>query len=303
MVALIACGCQLLPGHEPGPLPVLEPTTFGLPLTAEVRTMVLLSGWPDTHTVWANTVKEFEREYHIVSVATPDFDRPALRSRWGYKLSAIPQMLSFAINGHLGPQRKIDVLVAHDWGCAWAFAILQNAASRRVDKLVAIDIGAFRATPSSALLLPRKVVWALPYQLAFATIFFVGAAGTPSLANQLLAAAWDTIAYFGPLNADFDWDSQSPRPAHEVKWWMGYPYYQLWSNVLKGKLPEIVPLFPKIPTMFAYGARKRVHFHPDEFISHLNSTSGCRVVEYPSSHWVMHEQPAALHSDMRAFLD
>jgi hypothetical protein len=50
-----------------------------------------------------------------------------------------------------------------------------------------------------------------------------------------------------------------------------YPPLQIWFNhVLKGKAKELpVPRFPKAPTFFGYGAKKRAFFHSEGFLARL----------------------------------
>ena len=84
---------------------------------------------------------------------------------------------------------------------------------------------------------------------------------------------------------------------------MGYMYYHLWrSHRLMGQsLPA--PTFPAVPTLFMYGARKRVMFHSKRFEARVNSTNGSLTVRYEDcGHWIMHERPDRFARDVQDFL-
>ena len=287
-------------------LPPLELHTFGLPSSPTAKVMVLLGGWPDTHAMWLTQADAFAADFHIVSVATPDFDRPSLRRRWGYNFTEVPAMIGQALDAHLGPQRHVEVLIGHDWGAVWAYYLLDASLRGRVGRLVAVDIGA-SARDDSALGVPGishvgGMIWSIPYQWLCGGLFAVGAGVSPWLAETLVDLAWPLVPYVGPMGVDFAWDVHAPRPRREVKWWMGYPYYHLWrSHRLFGQsLPT--PAFPSVPILFLYGARKRVMFHSRAFEARLNGTAGCRTVRYDDcGHWLMHEQPERFSRDVGAF--
>lgn len=177
----------------------------------------------------------------------------------------------------------------------------------QVARLVAVDIGA-SAREHSALGVPGishvgGMLWSLPYQWLCASLFVVGAGLSPWLADTLVDAAWPLVPLVGPIGGDFAWDVHAPRPRQEVQWWMGYPYYHLWrSHRLVGQaLPSLA--FPSVPTLFMYGARKRVMFHSRAFEARINGTAGSRTVRYDDcGHWLMHEQPERFSRDVGAFL-
>ena len=167
----------------------LEAKTFGLPLAKDVRILVLIGGFPDDHSHWQHQIEHFADDYHILSIATPDFDRPLLRRKWGYEPGEVVTLIRACIDRALGsPDRGFDLL-AHDWGCYWSYLLAEQLAPAvRVRKLVTIDVGAgVRSsgadggigawpTPESAAVRAtnpgqRGFLWTLPYQLTFATIF------------------------------------------------------------------------------------------------------------------------------------
>jgi pimeloyl-ACP methyl ester carboxylesterase len=200
-------------------------------------------------------------------------------------------------------------MITHDWGAMWGYHIVHRMPGR-LEKLVALDVGASssgedRAIPHLLLEVPTGIAWWIPYQLFLASVFATGNLVSPNLAGTLLDALMPFFVQgpAGPLQPGFDMAAQAPRPMHEVKWWMGYPYYQLWVGLLLRGRPPPSMLFPSMPTLFVYGERKRAMFHSEAFVTRINSTIGYRAASYPCSHWIMHEQPARLNLDIRAFLD
>jgi hypothetical protein len=112
---------------------LILPRTYGLSLHEAEHVMVLIGGWPDTHVMWEpSIVRAFESAYHIVSLTTPDFDRPeGLRNADGYSFTTVPRMLQSSLDAHLG-SRKAEVMTAHDWGAIWAYYLVQvESLSRR----------------------------------------------------------------------------------------------------------------------------------------------------------------------------
>jgi hypothetical protein len=84
-------------------LPAAKVHTCGLPLTAECRVMVLLSGFPDTASMWTAQHAEFAKDFHMVSIATPDYDQASLRREWGYEFSEVLQVVRSLVTRSLNP--------------------------------------------------------------------------------------------------------------------------------------------------------------------------------------------------------
>lgn len=60
----------------------------------------------------------------------------------------------------------------------------------------------------------------------------------------------------------------------------------------------------KCPNFFAYGAKKTVMFHCDDFLKQIdrNKDKGCEWHEMDCYHWVMHEMPEKLNEKLLAWL-
>ena len=208
------------------PLPQLQPRTFGLALGPSVKVMVLLSGWPDTHTVWEKQIDAMKEKYHIVSIPSPDHDQPNLRKRWGYTLEEVPRMNLACIDLHLTPDRKIDVLLTHDWGALYGYYVLQLLAEsgrENVERLVAIDVGASEnddaSLPAHIPGITHATPYSVPYQIFLGTLFAIGSGVSESAAHWITVNGWSLMPLLTPMNSAFDWDKEAVRPQGEVKWW------------------------------------------------------------------------------------
>jgi pimeloyl-ACP methyl ester carboxylesterase len=291
-------------------LPKLQPKTFGLPLRPGVKVMVMLSGWPDTHSVWEKQILHMQDDYHIISIVSPDLDQPRLKKPWGYRFDEVPKMIDACVELHLGKRRKIDVLLTHDWGALYGYYVLQKwseLGQRKVGYLVAIDIGASdRDDARDPAFIPgvtQATLYSVPYQIFLGTLFAVGSGVSETVAEFIAANGWPLMPLLTPMESTFDWKTEAVRPQNEVKWWFGYSYFYLWLGRV-GLGPAVpTPLFPSVPTLFVYGLKKRTMFHSDAFIKRLNATPRYRVVEYPnSSHWLMFTDASPFNKDLAEFV-
>jgi pimeloyl-ACP methyl ester carboxylesterase len=277
-------------------LPKLTPRTFGLSLTEGTPVLVMLGGWPDTHELWSGVVGAFADSYHLVSLPTPDYDLPALRSRWGYSPAQVVKMIEAAVFEHLGPTRAFDLLL-HDWGCYWGYVLADRLPSR-VRKLVALDVGPPHRFGAERV---RGMAWQLPYQLFFAFVFWVGVRVSQTAAQALLVGMFRSKLFLlvGPLRRDC---APMPRNPAEVQWWMCYPYFQVFYSLLARRPLPRAPRLPKAPLLFLWGDRKRCMFHSDDFLVRLRGTPGSYGMGLDCGHWIQAEKPQELHAAMRDFL-
>ena len=294
-----------------------DPQTFGLPFTPSARVLVLISGFPDKHDVWATVRHEFKTTHHIVSLVTPGYSasRRPLADEWGPTLDETIARLAAAIDAAIGKTRPFQLLV-HDWGSYWGFCLAaKDGWVERVSHIASIDVGAApvkepallsgetsTVTSTTRSTINKGVGWLLFYQLVFAAIFWIGVRISGSLAQLLLQIFLRLAPCVGPMQRSFDWTTL-PRPASELHWWYCWPYYQMWFTILtRQRVP--VPHFPAAPCFFAYGCKKRCMFHSESFAHSMEATVGNVIIEYPNcAHWLMQEQPVRLNKDLRSFFD
>mmetsp|Transcript_15323 Transcript_15323/g.22607 ORF Transcript_15323/g.22607 Transcript_15323/m.22607 type:complete len:288 (-) Transcript_15323:5-868(-) len=282
-------------------LPALTAVTFGKPLKPQTPILVFLSGFPDDHRVWCHQIEAFKDSHHMVCIAAPHFDQQGASSKspmpkshpTGYTMDETVDMIVACIKRALpNKDQKFD-LVTHDWGAYWGYFVASSKLGKRINKMIAFDIGIGFG----------RTFWLLPYQLGFAFLFWIGITFGPDLADSLFRFFIRvTLIDVGPLGHGFKLETMSPRPVDEIRWWMGWPYYQMWKAILGGKQPTDAT-FPSMPLLFINGKKKRVDFHSELFLKKINDTKGCKQIGYDCYHWIMWELPTESIKEMKEFLD
>ena len=198
--------------------------------------------------------------------------------------------------------QKIYV-VAHDWGCL----IAQNWVARhseRVKALVLLDVLALRGDSFLAGGARAAAVKA-SYTALFAIAFLFSIVSV-ALGNAFLYFSFVLLSLL-KLGPDAD---PPPRrliaPPAGPQGWMCYPYWVLWKALLCGAcgargLP--VPRDPPpVPTLFAYGTRKRAMFHTPEGARRLAAANPRSAVKaFECGHWIQHKRTAELAADITTF--
>eukprot|EP00455_Lapot_gusevi_P011939 TRINITY_DN1558_c0_g1_i9.p2 TRINITY_DN1558_c0_g1~~TRINITY_DN1558_c0_g1_i9.p2 ORF type:complete len:201 (+),score=34.07 TRINITY_DN1558_c0_g1_i9:160-762(+) len=188
------------------------------------------------------------------------------------------------------PGNKRFTMITHDWG-AYLGLLYQNAYPDRVQKLVLIDVG---IASRSNLPLKNQFI-STAYQLWFALTFIFS-----KIFGHLIASLFMPI-YFLPIfkfmHPTFD---KSPVARNEIRPDKCYVYFQIWKDVLTGKVRP--PKFPSCPTLFLYGLQKRCMFHDQEFITKLNNTAGCKQRAFDAGHWVQIAKPDEVIDEVDTFM-
>jgi pimeloyl-ACP methyl ester carboxylesterase len=91
------------------------------------------------------------------------------------------------------------------------------------------------------------------------------------------------------------------RSFKEIHVNMAYPYYYLIKDQLTSKCPIVVQ-FPTMPFLYMYGNDKQVMFHNANFISRIESTSGCKHRGFDCGHWLQHEYPEEVAHEINQFV-
>ncbi|MFI9320999.1 SDR family oxidoreductase [Kitasatospora aureofaciens] len=112
------------PSPAPTPAPPVRRRTVhsgGLPLAVfeqgdpQAPTVLLVHGYPDTHTVWDDIAADLARDHHVVRYDVRGAGESAAPAdRDGYRLERLADDL-FAVAEAVSPDRPVH-LVAHDWG-------------------------------------------------------------------------------------------------------------------------------------------------------------------------------------------
>jgi epoxide hydrolase 4 len=259
-------------------------------------------GFPEFWYAWKNQLDEFGRTHLAVA--------PDLR---GYNLSSKPPrvedyavpLLVEDLRGlveHFG-QKKFT-LVAHDWGgvVAWAFAILHPEILERLVIINAPHPGIFERelTHNSE---QRK---ASQYIL-----FFRRAMAEPMLKAANYAALVESVLRDGLAKGYF---TEEDKQAYLEAWSQpgaltgGLNYYRAAplgafageKSGLSGALPS---LLVRVPTLVIWGERDS-YLLPGNLEGLEQYVPELTVRRIPEgSHWVIHEQPAAINAAIREFLE
>jgi pimeloyl-ACP methyl ester carboxylesterase len=258
-------------------------------------------GFPEFWYAWKNQLAEFGRTHLAVA--------PDLR---GYNLSSKPPrvedyavpLLVEDLRGlatHLG--KKKFTLVGHDWGgvVAWAFAIVHPEMLERLIIINAPHPGIFERELTSN---PEQRK-ASQYILLFRTPM-----AEPMLEAANYAALVASVLQEGLKKGYF---TEDDRRAYLEAWSQpgaltgGLNYYRAapFGSFVGGKVSfasELPSLVVRVPTLVIWG-EKDIHLLPGNLTGLQQYVPDLTVRRVPEgSHWVIHEQPAAIHAAIRGFL-
>lgn len=256
--------------------------------------IVFLAGFPDNQTSgWGHVLPEtLAADYHLIFLCLPGYEIGGTIRPWGYNFEDIIDMLDSTILSTLSSPDEKVVLVAHDWGSVISFWYLAKYGSN-VSKFISLDVGMV-----DIFNLPLKDIFIISTYQAWFAFSFVVSQYCGSLFGTLLMAIF-FLPIFSPL-----WPTRGEKP-HVPKEAITadkcYPYYYLWKKILSGKIPKSE--FPKIPTLFLYGANKNCMFHDNRFLKRLNSTPQCKGVKVEDAgHWLQITQAKLVTKEIVEFL-
>lgn len=247
---------------------------------APAPTVVLLHGWPDTAALWDDTVAALRGRFRCVRFTWPGF-ADGDPDRRAYPLADLVERLHQVVQATADGQPV--TLLLHDWGCAFGFAYWR-AHPAQVARIAGVDIGDAGSRAHVAELRWKARLGLVGYQLWLALAFIVGGDLGNAMARRM--AGWLRV----------------PVPAARIHARMGYPYWITWTGAA-GSYRAARPFVadePGVPMLFVYGRRKPFLFHSRAWAHALAARAGCRVVEMPTGHWVMVDDPAGFR---RVLLD
>ncbi|MDG2304477.1 MAG: alpha/beta fold hydrolase [Candidatus Binatia bacterium] len=224
----------------------------------EAETLVFLQGWPDDATLWEPQVAALSDRYRCVRTTMPNFDGRRT-ARWGHDTDEIVAALAQMI-GEVCPGKKVT-LIAHDWGCYWAYRLF---AERRdlIGGFAALDIAPHVEAG------PLAILGVLAYQGWLITAFLLGGP----------IGDWMTRTLARALGA--------PMPLAQIHSGMNYPYRNAWRDLPRGRgMPQTKGDWPQGPVLFVYGKRKPFPFHSPEWIDYVEGGGGS-VFGLDCGHWV-----------------
>ena len=240
----------------------------------KVKTLVFIHGWPDSGALWNNIVDELQTGYRCIVVSLPGHARPEEGlDGWGYDFEDVRDLILDSINSKTTQDEKIT-LVAHDWGCAFAYMV-QKAIPNKVERMVALDIGSGGFEQSIGM-----YIFVASYQLFNIFCFLLG----HPVGDWLLRVGVS--------------QGYKARPNKELYASMNYMYYYLWKRFLTSgnidpnkSLRNLFAHYKSIdvdvcPVYFAYGKDKPGMFHSEKFIEYISKNKLCKVEEFECDHWI-----------------
>ena len=153
------------------------------------------------------------------------------------------------------------------------------------------------------------------YQLWFASAYLLGRYTSACVGDMFLKTYFALASFLPFVGAWWNfWTMTSKsapgmkpmRPSAEITSYLGYPYWMVWSRILRGGSPP-KPRAPDdldaTPVVFLYGKMKKVFFHTASFLRDVAQHSPpCKVVGFDCGHWVMDAFPAEVVREVRALL-
>ncbi|CEL95737.1 unnamed protein product [Vitrella brassicaformis CCMP3155] len=274
-----------------------------------------IHGFPDDESVWDDAVQHYQGRYQCVCVTLPNCGGVVDRS-WGFDFPEMLHMLKNTVDD-VNPTGAPMVVVAHDWGTAYARAF-EKAYPHLVKKLVLIDIGPdFAALPSSPMIVfrsshPSIIGYLLQplYTLVLACVFLAQAAipirsvghFVAGVLNTILTIIWKLInMIFHPPNVKLQFvHRKSP-----YQYAQAYPYFYLWKHVLFGSANNAFDgewSEPKCPVLFVYGGqgiKALMNYHSPAVLKWFKEKApkGSQAVAFNNAgHWVMHDCQKEFHT-------
>jgi pimeloyl-ACP methyl ester carboxylesterase len=233
---------------------------------------VFIQGWPDDASLWDAQVAVLSPHYRCVRLTMPNFGGKR-EVRWGYRTDEIIEALAAMIRSVSGD--KPVTLILHDWGCYWGYAT-----HARYPTLANRVVGCDVAPHIAPTLKDRLLIYAYQGWLALAFI----------LDGRL--GDWMTRLFGDRTDA--------PKKHDEINSWMGYPYRNIYSDMLHGRRKKYDEHYwPDMPLLFVWGTKKPVKFHSKAWIDWV--TSHGEVVSLEASHWV--QRNPGFNGVLTGFLD
>lgn len=220
---------------------------------------------------------QFEENYHVITMAMPDYDGNQLRRFWGYSFTDMVDGLAFVIEPYLKKKSQV-ILVGHDWGAAIGFLYL-SAYPGTVDKFVTLDIGR-----------KENVDWVQIFYMTYLAIVFLLSRVIPDRLASLFMALYPWKA-IGPC----PYETEVPMTPRTMKAFMCYPYLKVIFEVVRSFFGEQFkflqmqkPLVHPLPILFLFGRKKRVMFHSPSFLAELEKDPASAYKEYPDAGHYLH---------------
>lgn len=234
------------------------------------ETIIMVHGWPDTYRLWDPQVEYLKSHYRCVRFSLPGYEKSQPRKYHDIKaiISFIDNVVDAVNDG------KPVTLLLHDWGCVFGYQYYMNH-QEKVKRIIGVDVGD-AGSPDMKLSTKAKMVL-ISYQLWLMAAWNIGGK----------VGDWMTRKVASLFNAP-----ASPELIHSG---MTYSYHWRWSSVFMRRPLGTVPIDIQVPLLFIFGGNKVGNFHSQRWQDEMDAIEGNKVVELPTHHWVMIEQPESFN--------
>jgi cis-3-alkyl-4-acyloxetan-2-one decarboxylase len=243
------------------------------------ETLLMLHGWPDTHTLWDGTVAALQDRAVCARLTLPGFES----GPQALSLDAMCEHLS-KVADTISHGRPLTLML-HDWGCVFGYEwALRHP--ERVARVVAVDVGDHNSAALRRSWSTGQKLSVMGYQLWLALAWWLGG----------------RIGHIGTrmTRAMARW-LRCPADPARISHRMNYPYAMQWFGTAGGFRKAAQVDLP-MPLLFVYGERKPFMFHSPGWLQALANRPGSAVLGLPCGHWVMLSRPEAFHARVRTWL-
>lgn len=245
-------------------------------------TVLLIHGFPDSPSVWTDTVSRLNAAgYRCLVVALPGCRGQSVQSM--IQFSTVIERLQAAIKS---TQTSSSVtVIAHDWGTVFA-RLLQKSSPQLFHRMVLVDVvdteEVLRLNLSEAL-----CFWS--YVILFAIAYGIGHPfGSYIIQIVVMLAKYDLRPY-SELRSDMAWP-YATLTLDALRELMRNMCARFDSNSSECLLTDIRSVYggnSQLPTFYVYGEKKLFMYHSDEWIKYVLASPHGHVERIASDHWIM----------------
>lgn len=244
-------------------------------------TILLLHGWPDTHRLWDAQVEHLRSHWRCVRFTLPGFHDVRPRRAWSMDelVTIVKQVVEQTCAG------QPVTLLLHDWGCVFGYQFALRY-PELVKRVIGVDVGdaGSAAHVASMPLKAKLIVFAYQAWLALAWRIDLALGAGRCGAHNPQPTLGDRMT-----RAVARW-AHSPADAQTIHAGMCYPY-DIARTGSHGGYRRAAAMQPRWPMLYLYGRRKPFQLQSKEWLDALRATSGNRVIEFNTGHWLMTAKP------------
>lgn len=233
-------------------------------------TVLLIHGFPDCSALWDTTVAKLVTcGYRCLVV-----DLPASSGKLSCQNLSFEKVTQAIHDAVLAAGFRKVTVIGHDWGALYTHLLATNHPDM-VSRLAFLDVA------PTATMAPLDAVCMLAYQIYFVICFYIG----EPLGSWGVRLAAVMFGYNARPMTDITTDMLWPYPIMLSTYFKNGPLVKNESTTTSSTDTT------RVPTFFAYGAKKQFYFHDLAFIKYARSSPCGRVESFESDHWFFQHLP------------